>query len=150
MRDCFHPDQNLRYRTPIVWAGDAFASASRVADEGLDSFATEITFWADVSDWFVSRRDKDLLAASETASKLATPNFSTEVELLVGTAGPRRTYLRRQADSFDKSSIFGFIAQVFESGIHWEIQQIVLTLMVGCLQVLKGLYLSAKPGTRHG
>src|SRR5262249_42642604 len=85
------------------------------------------------SDWFVSRRDKDLLAASETASKLATPNFSTEVELLAATAGPRRTYLRRQADLFAKSSIFGFIAQVFESGIHWEMLQIVLTLIVGCL-----------------
>ena len=57
---------------------------------------------------------------------------------------------RRGADSLDKSSIIGFIAQVFESSIHREIQQIVLALIVRCLQVLKDLYLLAKPSIRYG
>ena len=47
------------------------------------------------------------------------------------------------ADSFDKSSIFGLIAQVFEGRVTREIQQVVLTLIERCLQVLKGVLLFA-------
>jgi hypothetical protein len=47
------------------------------------------------------------------------------------------------ADLFDKSSIFGLIAQVFEDRVTREIQQVALTLIECCLQVLKGVLLFA-------
>ena len=79
-----------------------------------------------------------------------------EITALIVHVGPgthgRKNYGRNHsrlhllpcgADSFDNSSIFGLTAQVFEGRVTREIQQVVLTLIERCLQVLKGVLLFA-------